>query len=309
MNEIVDHRLVIDDEDQLIYPPNGGAPRLISHGTARAQIGDWRPGFLRAGAPLVFVTAFKLLDMLLEWVLAKNGHASTHRFKDKIKTLQTPVCFPPIVETRPWLRERLVALYEALEPLRGTIIHGRHFSTSNGELLVSSSKGGVVGATVTISATDLRNLALVVVSLLRYLEGPWTMDLLREKRIRRALDELAHLHGLMPLGQLPPAFLTVRVYVHDNDSIGWDIESIRQDVTAKRADQDVIFDLRIIAVSRDGASLAEYLIPWDQLEIESSKPSKTCAELSRFAVVPRADLDVVAIAGEMGLRSGPSDAN
>ena len=277
------------------------------YGMACIRIGDWRPGFLNAGAPLVFVTAFKLLD-ILEWVLVENGHASTHRFRQKIEALkQTSVRFPPIIEARSWLRERLVQLYEVLEPFRGTIVHGRHFQSSDGQLRVSGSQRGIVGTEVTFSATDLRNLALALVSLLRYVDGTWAIDLLREKFIRRALDQLAHLHDLPQLGQLPPAFLTVRVYVHDRDPIDWDFERIGRDVTAGRPGQDVIFDLRIIVVSRNGG-LAAYLIPWDQLQIAGSRPSKTRAELRRFAVAPPPDLDAVAIARAMGLSDPVSSA-
>jgi len=60
---------------------------------------------------------------------------------------------------------------------------------------------------------------LVVVFLLRYIEGTWSMDLFREERIRRALDEVSHLHGQPLLGQLPPGFLTARIYLHAEDPI------------------------------------------------------------------------------------------
>jgi hypothetical protein len=186
--EIVDQPLVVHDGDELIYPPDGAAPAHIIYCRASLIIGDWRPGFPKAGAPLVFVTVFKLLDMLLEWVLAENGQRSTHQFFQKIAALKAAaVRFPPIVESRSWLRERLIALYENLEPLRRTIIHALHFKTSNGELKVSSSKGGIIGAPVTISATDLQNLALVLVSLLRYLESkaPGQSTFFQEKRVRR----------------------------------------------------------------------------------------------------------------------------
>src|SRR3989442_3521393 len=201
--EIANQRLAVEDVDELVYPANGGPPTQTMYDVASIKVGDWRPGFLEAGAPLVFVTAFKLLDMLVEWVLAENGKPATYKFVQKIAVLKGPVKFPPLMDTRPWLRDRLVALYDKLEPLRGTIIHAPHFKAAGGALRVSSSKGGAIGPLVTIVMTDLRNLALVLVSLLRYLEGTWTMDLLREKRLRRALDELAHLHALPSLGQLP----------------------------------------------------------------------------------------------------------
>jgi hypothetical protein len=66
-----------------------------------------------------------------------------------------------------------------------------------------------------------RNVALIIVSVLRYLDGTWSMDLFREKRIRRALDEISHLHGLPILGQLPPAFLTVRIYRRKEEPINF----------------------------------------------------------------------------------------
>lgn len=79
------------------------------------RIADWRRSFLRAGGPLVFVTVFKILDMLIEWVLAQNGLRPTFRFAQKIVNLETasPI-FPSAIESRPWLRERLVALYQTL---------------------------------------------------------------------------------------------------------------------------------------------------------------------------------------------------
>lgn len=300
VHEIVGQRLAVEGMDELIYPPNGGPPGQTIYGIGRTNIGDWRPGFLKAGAPLVFVTAFKLLDMLLEWVLQENGQSSTHSFVQKIVALRKSVQFPQVIETRSWLRDRLVGLYEGLEPLRGTVIHSRHFTTSDGGLDVSSSKHGVVGPRITVSAADLRNIALTVVSLLRYIEGSWSMDLFRERRIRRALDEVSHLHGQPLLGQLPPGFLTVRVYVLAEGPIQWNIKTIRQDVAAKRPGQDVIFDLRIVAVSRDGTGLSAYLIPWDQ--IENSIASKTLSDLGKFAVAPPAELDVQSIAHDLQVR-------
>lgn len=297
--EIADQRLAVDAVDELVYPPNGGPPTQTIYGAANIRIGDWRLGFLEAGAPLVLVTAFKLLDMLLEWVLVENGKRATHKFVKKIEALKRPVKFPQLIEARPWLRDRLVALYEKLEPLRGTIIHGPYFKTVGGALQVSSSKRGTLGPLVTIGMTDLRNLAVVLVSLLRYLDRTWKMDLFREKRLRRTLDELAHLHGLPSLGQLPPGFLNVRVYVTEGDQIQCDLRRIRRDLSAKRPGEDVMFDLRIITVTRDGSRAAAYLVPWDQLREPRQQLRKTLADLARYAIQLPAGIDSAAIARGM----------
>src|SRR4051794_31473095 len=76
--EIANQRLALEDVDELIYPASGGPPTQIIYGIGSSNVGDWRPGFLNAGAPLIFVTAFKLFDMLLEWVLVENGSKPTH---------------------------------------------------------------------------------------------------------------------------------------------------------------------------------------------------------------------------------------
>jgi hypothetical protein len=164
-------RIAVENVDELIYPPSGAPPTQTIYVSGAIVIGDWRPRFLRAAAPLVLVSAFKLLDMLLEWVLVRNGRARTFRFAQKIAALREVVRFPDLISSRPWLQERLVGLYEQLDPLRGTIIHDRHFKSSDGSLEVSDSRGATPGPVVRISADDLHNLALVVVSVLRYLDG------------------------------------------------------------------------------------------------------------------------------------------
>ena len=86
----------------------------------------------------MFTASFKLLDMLLEWVLEQNGYVPSHRYAEKIGTLKGPVTYPAVIESRPCLRDRLRALFASAEPLRGTIIHSRHFRSEDGTLQVSS---------------------------------------------------------------------------------------------------------------------------------------------------------------------------
>lgn len=306
--DIANQPLAVSPGDGLIYPPDGSTPELHIYASACTIIGDWRRKFLEVGTPLVLVTSFKLLDMMLEWVLVQNGTASTFRFNHKIAALAGPVVFPPLIESRPWLRERLIALYKEIVPLRGTIIHDRHFQATGGTLDVSSSRGGTIGPVVTFSPDDLRNFAVVLVSLLRYLECTWTMDLFQEKRIRRALDELVHLHRLPSLGQLPPGFLTVRVYVPDEDPIEIDVESIRSDIATYRSGQDILFEVRVIAVARDGQSASAFLVGWDQLRSAGPRLQKTRGDLANSTVPVPADIDPMAAARDLGLLPSESTA-
>jgi hypothetical protein len=298
--EITNDRIAVEDVDELIYPTTGGPPTQTIYAVGNIRIGDWRPGFLEAGAPLVLVTAFKLLDMLLEWVLTENGQTATHKFVQKIAALKRhSIQFPTVIGSRPWLRTRLTALYEQLEPLRGTIIHTRHFQSVGGTLQVSGSKGGKVGAPVSLQQKDLRNLSVVLVSLLKYLDGTWRLDAFREKRIRRALDELRHLHGETSLGQLEPGLLNVRVYMLETESITVDLDAIRRDTSARRPNQDVMFDLRVITINSDGGGTRAFLVPWAEIKDSPSPWIRNAADLAAFERDPPADFDMEAAARDL----------
>jgi hypothetical protein len=248
--------------DTLVYPPDGNNPKHHIFGSTHIIIGDWRPQFLDAGAPLILISTFKLLDMILEWILEENGQAATFRFKEKINALKGALVFPKMIDSNLWLRERLIALYEQLEPLRGTIIHDRHFQVTPGVLHVSASKKGKVGSIVVFSPTDLRNLSLTLVSVLRYLQGSWTLTEFQLKRIRHSLDGLARFHLLPSLGQLLPGYLIARLYAFESNQIIIDIDKMRLDVARFRPQQDAMFDIRLILILTEDSSARAVRIPW-----------------------------------------------
>jgi hypothetical protein len=258
---IVEQELFPTWPDAVVYPVDKSKAQFFVHARGNIIVGDWRPGFLNAGAPLVFVSTFKLLDMLIEWILEENQVASTFRFQEKLQHLNGSPIFPALIDARPWLKERLVGLYRTLEPLRGTIIHDKYFTAADGAIRVSSSKKGIIGSAVEISAAHLRKLALTIVSVLRYVDGTWHLDDLREKTLRHDLDELVALHGLPLLGQQHPFHMRVRVYSTGSDPLQVDPTAIQSDLAARYLNQDCSFDLRVLMV-RDGAVVEAYLFPW-----------------------------------------------
>lgn len=266
---IVEDELFPSWPDAVVYPVDKSKVQFFAFGRCNINLGDWRPGFLNAGAPLVFVSAFKLLDMLIEWILEENGVPSTFRFQQKLQHLKSSPVFPQTIESRIWLKDRLVGLYSTLEPLRGTIIHDKHFAAKDGAIQVSSSRKGIVGSAVNISAAQLRNLAVTIVSVLRYVDGTWDLDGVREKILRHKLDELVSLHGLPPLGQKRPFHTHVRVYLKGFDPLDVDPMTIRSDLAAAYVDQDCSFELRVLLV-KDGEVVEAYLFPWAVVAVEGS---------------------------------------
>ena len=297
---IADQPIRFGEFDELIYPPDGSPPAQVLRASGAINIGDWRPGFLKAGAPLVLVANFKLLDMLLEWILVQNGHSSTFRFEQKIQALKGPITFPLLIARRPWLSERLIALYEHLEPLRGTIIHDRHFTSTSGTLEVSRSKGGSVGPTVAFGQDDLRKLAALLVSLLRYLEGGWAFDEFKEKVLRRLLDELVVFHGSALLGQHVPAYLSVRVYARQDHPLRLDLDRIRADIAVKRPSQDVMFQVRVVAIDAANSSAWAYLLPWDSVRGQAGVMEFRPNELASHPGTVPDGLDLAALGANLG---------
>jgi len=258
---LVEQELFPSWPDAVVYPVDKSKAQFFVHGRANIVVGDWRPGFLEAGAPLVFVSTFKLLDMLIEWILEENGVPPTFRFQQKLQHLKSSPIFPQSIESRSWLKERLIGLYSTLEALRGTIIHDRHFTSTDGAIRVSSSRKGVIGPAVDITAAQLRRFAVTIVSVRRYVDGTWQLDELREKILRHELDELVTLHGLPLLGQKCPFHTRVRVYLKGSDPFDVDPMIIRDDLAARYVDQDCSFDLRILMVK--GSEVVDaYLFPW-----------------------------------------------
>jgi hypothetical protein len=266
-----------------LNPKNGGKPKIVGTGYACILIGDWRRGFREAGAPLIFVTAFKLLDIFIEWVLDKNGKLEKPYFSfcKKIKAIKEPPAFyfPDLIENRSWLRERLIAFYEQFEPLRGTIIHDRHFTSADGILEVSSSKGGVVGAVVKFTELELWNIVHILIPVIRAIESGKSLDAYQEKLLRYQLDTLTQFHNLPALGQLQPTLFKVSFYDSGTEQFEFDISKIEEDIAENCKDRDVVsFDIHIV----DSTGVTTHIIPWDELQTSSPKLNITRAELSAY---------------------------
>lgn len=298
---IVDQPIPVVDVDQLIYPPNGAPPTQTIHAVGHLRLGDWRPGFLNAGAPLILVTAFKIIDMTVEWALEQGGSTSTYRFAQKVKALREGIAFPPLIKSRPWLQERLISLYTAIEPLRGTIIHNRHFTTADGGLCVANSRRGEAPVSIPIAATDLRTLSAFAVSLVRHLEEQWPVDEFRERWLRYRLDQLAHLHGEPLLGQRQPGFLNVRKYCLQEDIVEIDLARIRADVAAARPQQDPLFDIRVVVIQADGVRARACLVPWSRHRSAASLLRLTTADLDELECPVPDDVNVLEVARTMTL--------
>ena len=245
--------------------------------------GDWRPGFLSVGGPLIFASSFKVLDLIVEWVLgddARTSKGGALQFNQKVTRINEPTrLWPDFLRDQLWIKERFVALYEGLYPYRNTIIHSANFSSVGGGVTVAPSEGkGTFGDEIHIDSKILSHIAQFAVLLVKILEETWELNQYTNHRLRWSLNNLSILHKLpLDVHIRPPSLALVRIHCEKAPYINFDISAISSelnrpmiipseeygDVDARRT--HALFDLEIIIMEASNQK-SIYLIPFTSID-------------------------------------------
>lgn len=197
---------------------------------------------LRRFAPLAFQAAFKVQDMVIEWVLRTNG-SDVWRFSDKVdeywsRRLASSLVLPPFLAAHRDLEGAHFALYRRLSQRRNALIHDSSF-----ELLENG--------TLRVFGRGEQSSDLTLDSLRAYIEmGLLVVDLLigRSPDPGRDLDDLeAALSELRPLHNMATPVRRVRW-------VSLALKYVGEAVTRDAAGLALSLDLR--AVRRLAASRA-----------------------------------------------------
>lgn len=90
--------------------------------------------------PLSFSSAFKIQDMVIDWILNENNFRKDYRFKQKIGRFEDieksdNFLLPKFFENNLNILKAFFHLYKNLEPLRGSIVHtGEFFISEDGNI-------------------------------------------------------------------------------------------------------------------------------------------------------------------------------
>ena len=121
--------------------------------------------------PLAFSSAFKMHDLIVEWILGANGSTSW-RFKDKITDYERmlkggTLSEPPALASWSLGSQAFWALYKSLTPFRNQIVHGGGFSLAGSTLnifhqgkklsLSDGEQGAYIRATCLIADRVMQN--------------------------------------------------------------------------------------------------------------------------------------------------------
>lgn len=239
-----------------------GKNKGISHTlSASVDFGDWRPGFLQKGSPLVFLMAFKAVDTFFDWILEHNPPAGKKKklrqYEDKLGELGrsvNPVLYPEPLNSAQWIVGTLLALYKKLYPYRNTVAHRGQFSVdATGSLTIE--REGPNPDPIHITPKDLFNLTDFLVTTMRCVIKDWDFGRIQEKRLRYTSDNLAEFHGLPILGQKPPMLVNLYYVVPLEDGALIDKSPVSEWVYGRYSGSYdiVLHDLMIVAVGREVA--------------------------------------------------------
>lgn len=117
--------------------------RKIHHVTAHVELGsEKRKEVYEKLSPLLFVTSYKIIDMIFEWLLEenlKNDKKVPGGFRQKIDSYETnkkdpSFQYPDLLTNEENLMENLFSLYKHLLDYRNQIIHGNWGKIKDGDL-------------------------------------------------------------------------------------------------------------------------------------------------------------------------------
>ena len=229
------------------------------------------PTFMNAMMPLIFITSYKTLDMIFEWVFEENyklGKISEvpWHFKDKVKCLKkSTLQLPRLFGNQPYLYDYAKALFCQLLPYRNEVIHNNRFSVLGDILTLSSSR---TGTTLTLSSEQVGCLVRFVRALVRALTKEIIVDSYKNKLLQYYLDILAPVHGLSVFNQQMPRFVHVKLEApRCGAAFSANLKKMR-DKVVRTYSTDVIFDLTVLAMEGENLIAKWYFAPGEVPDLD-----------------------------------------
>lgn len=213
-------------------------------------------------SPLTFVAAFKVIDMVFEWILEENhpngtslhkGPPSRWRFQWKSQELsESPVQYPLLMQSMPYIKEYLFALYDHLTEYRNEIVHRNNFSVSpKGVLGIEYTSNNQIHL-VEIDRDVLGGLVHVASGVAKILAGTRPYNAEVESLLKYNFDKLTALHLLPGFGEMRPLKITVNfTSCGEGNEFSVDLAYVRDRVRTTYPNQNVFFDLSIMGIADD----------------------------------------------------------
>jgi hypothetical protein len=239
----------------------------------RVTLGGSKVGFPSTLSPLLFCAGYKILDMIVEWVIRENGSQCPWPFSQKVALLASkPLKFPDFLNTDSRLRDIAVACYTNLIELRNAITHGHWGRNKGGELNFDfmNKKNNRIQKVVTLS--EVKASGEAIASIASFLINPSLVTPSALDALRVKCNEFGNLHGKAPFSiSIPHLFKVIRETHTSPFTV--DVKRIRTEVEKQTFGQPYGFSLRI-EVGEEGQravwEIPPEVVPQNDFELDAT---------------------------------------
>jgi hypothetical protein len=225
--------------------------------------------------PLTFTASFKILDMIFEWILEKNKQVGNiqrvpWRFSEKINVISgTQLDYPPLLQSEPYIRHYLFALYSNLLKFRNEIVHKNNFSVLGGKLKIETIENSQ-SYSIELDQGELGAFVRTVVAVANLLADVLSFGKQEDCLLKYHLDRIRKFHGLSEFKQAKPILVNVTLKVPEEKRIfPADIKFVREQISRIHPNVNVLFNLKVIGLVNDKPSICWFFpidsVPKDEI--------------------------------------------
>lgn len=228
--------------------------------------------------PLTFTASFKILDMFFEWILEENERAGNIQkiprgfrgFKEKIKIISSvQLNYPPLLQSEPYIRDYLFALYSKLSKFRNEIVHKNNFSVLNCKLRIETIENSQLYS-IELDRGELGAFVRTVVAAVNLLTGVLLFGEQEDCLLKYHLDRIKKLHGLSEFRQAKAILVNVILKVpEEKGAFPADVKFVREQISRIHSNINVLFNLKVIGLVNDKPSVCWFFpvgsVPKDEV--------------------------------------------
>ncbi len=237
--------------------------------------------------PLTFIASYKILDMIIEWILEENTKSGNIQsipryFNEKIKIISSTsvqLDYPPLFQSTPYIKDYLSALYSKLLKFRHEIIHKNNFKVPNGKLIIETTEKSKLYS-IDLDRGELGAFVRTVVAIANLLTGVLLFGKQEDYLLKYHLDRIKKLHGLSEFRQVKTILINVILKVPEEKSIfPADIKFVRERISQIYPNVKTLFNLKVMGLINNKPSVCwdfpvDFIPKGEVLELRSNNYKK-----------------------------------
>lgn len=196
---------------------------------------------------LTFVSSFKIIDMIVEWILSENNvDTSIITYQDKNNKIYSKNSYPPLFVYNEYIKSYILRLYSRLLMFRHEIVHRYNFSVENKTLKINRLENGKT-YTLKLDQKELGYLVRIVVLVSRLLMTNNNIGDKDDCLLKYYFDNVYKCHGLSLFEQKEPIIEDVILKIDkEGDFFPINMKYIKEKLNDIFPNVYVIFNLDII---------------------------------------------------------------